>query len=584
MEPKFNLNRPPISDDEINSKKDFGELVKKFKSESIEKARSDVNFLKNKKITYSTIIAGAMVVCTVTYFAVFKNNPPKNQINEKTITLNESVSTESKSQIKKIQPSIKKLNIPYQSYKINAQKGGVINHHTNSKIKVPKNAFVNKKGEDIIGDIEIKYRELHNQTDILASGIPLKYDSAGIAFNFESAGMFDIKGIQNNEPIYIKKDKTITVEFASKDATDHFNQYIFDTLTQNWVYLKRDNPVILTNQNSPILNTPEKQTNPKITALEKELSLIPPKIENEKQNTDQKISQIKKPKAPIKPNKSVEGREQFELDVDYKDFPELEPYKNALFEVGAENKNISKDLSSVVWNSAIISEGPKKGQNYILTLKYKNRTEKLVVYPTLSGKDYEEASKQFEKKYNDYKQLLAKKEAEEEKLKAEFEQKMAEFAKEEKRLKQEITQEQIRLQKERAQQMEENFASLNNKAKANRVFEISTFNIYNSDCPHSIPKGEVINPLFVTKEKKSGIIPEIVYLICHSKNMILQYGNEPLKYNPNDTYSICIIKNNQIMICSKEEFTNSVSEGKFTLNKLNKDIDSINELRKLIGI
>jgi hypothetical protein len=584
MEPKFNLNRPPIGDDEINSKKDFGELVKKFKSESIEKARSDSNFLKNKKITYSTIIAGAVVVCNVTYFAVFKSNPPKIESNEKTITLNQTVTNKATSQIKKIQSPIKKIDVPYQSYKLNAQKGGVITHHTNSKIKVPKNAFINKKGEEIIGDVEIKYRELHNQTDILASGIPLKYDSAGISFNFESAGMFDIKGIQNNEPIYIKKDKTITVEFASKDTTDHFNQYIFDTLAHNWVYLKRDNPLKIVNQNKGILNTSDKEPNPKITALEKELNLIPPKIEKEKQNTEQKISQIKKPKAPIKPNKPIEGREQFELDVDYKDFPELEPYKNALFEVGTENKNLSKDLSSVVWNSAIISEGPKKGQNYILTLKYKDRTEKLIVYPTLTGKDYDEASKQFEKKYSDYKQLLAKKEAEEEKLKAEFEQKMVEYAKEEKRLKQEITQEQIRLQRARAQQMEESFASVNNRVKVNRVFQISTFNIYNSDCPHSIPKGEVINPIFVSKEKKSAIVPEIVYLVCHSKNMILQYGNEPLKYNPNDSYSICIIKNNQIMLCSKEEFSNSVSKGKFTLTSINKEIDNINELKQLIGI
>ena len=49
MPTKFNLNRPAVPDEEINSHKDFGELVKKFKAESISKAKNDSSFLKNKK-------------------------------------------------------------------------------------------------------------------------------------------------------------------------------------------------------------------------------------------------------------------------------------------------------------------------------------------------------------------------------------------------------------------------------------------------------------------------------------------------------------------------------------------------------
>ena len=87
MASKFNLNRQPVPDEEIDSHKDFGELVNKFKKQSIEKARSDANFLKNKKVTYSAVIAGVAVICTVTYFAVFKKQPPKENTNDKIITL-----------------------------------------------------------------------------------------------------------------------------------------------------------------------------------------------------------------------------------------------------------------------------------------------------------------------------------------------------------------------------------------------------------------------------------------------------------------------------------------------------------------
>ena len=122
MESNFNLNRPPVSDEEINSKKDFGELINTFKKQSIEKARSDVSFLKNKKVTYSAIIAGVAVVCTVTYFSVFKKEPPKEIANDKIITKNQSTTSTSNTKPSKafVAPPISKLNVPYTSYKVKA--------------------------------------------------------------------------------------------------------------------------------------------------------------------------------------------------------------------------------------------------------------------------------------------------------------------------------------------------------------------------------------------------------------------------------------------------------------------------------
>ena len=40
------------------------------------------------------------------------------------------------------------------------------------------------------------------------------YDSAGTKRTFESAGMLDIKGFQNNEPVFINPKKVITIELA----------------------------------------------------------------------------------------------------------------------------------------------------------------------------------------------------------------------------------------------------------------------------------------------------------------------------------------------------------------------------------
>ncbi len=444
MATKFNLNRQPVPDEEINSHKDFGELVNKFKKQSIEKARSDASFLKNKKATYSAIIAGVAVICTVTYFSVFKKEPPKETNNDKIVTSQQNNTNTPNTKLNKafIAPPISKLNVPYTSYKVKAEQGGTLKHKSNSKIIIPKKAFVNKQGQDIIGDVEITYREFHNQADIIASGIPMTYDSAGVKSTLESAGMLDIRGYQNGEPVYINPKKQITVEFQSEHTADRYNMYVLDTVAKNWVYQNRDNSLkgqkkqaaSVTSASKTSDVTQETIASPKTENLQKQLDAIPPKIEAEKVVYSKKVTQLPKVTTPTKPTKATAGRPQFELDVSYKEFPELEAFKNAIFEVGTENKNYNSKLADVTWSSAEVSEGPTKGKNYLLTLKLRERVEKLIVYPALTGADYDKALKTYESKFNDYKTAVIKREADEKKLKEEFEAKQAAYIAEQKNL------------------------------------------------------------------------------------------------------------------------------------------------------
>jgi hypothetical protein len=590
MGTKFNLDRKPVTDEEINSHKDFGELVNKFKKQSIEKARSDVNFLKNKKATYSAIIAGVAVVCTVTYFAVFKKEPPKETANDKIVTTQQQHTSTPETKLNKafIAPPISKLNVPYTSYKVKAEQGATIKHKSNSKIIIPKKAFVDKQGQDIVGEVEIKYREFHNQADIIASGIPMTYDSAGVQSHFESAGMIDIKGYQNGEPVFINPKKQITVEFASEHTADRYNMYELDTVAKNWTYLSRDNSLVNKKQLKPNTQSEvamiEKKDSPKAQELQKQIDAIPPKIEAEKITYTKKVNQLPKTIEPSKPTKAIAGRPQFELEVNYKEFPELEAFKNAVFEVGSENKNYNSKLADITWSSAEVSEGPQKGKNYLLTLKLRERVEKLVVYPALTGVDYDKALKSYESKFADYKNLVIKKEADEKRLKEEFEAKQATYLAEQKRLGEEYIKEKIRWQREQQSQLNNAMQDFTSQAIVTRVFSLSNFGIFNSDCPNSLPKGASINPIYVTNEKP--IMPNTIYLICHNKNLVynLQYGT--LKFNPKDAYSLCIISNGKMYLCNKETFSSIASskENKIPLIELSNEVNDAIDLRKAIGI
>lgn len=591
MGTKFNLDREPVTDEEINSRKDFGELVNKFKKQSIEKARSDVNFLKNKKVTYSAIIAGVAVVCTVTYFAVFKKEPPKETANDKIITSqNQQTNSPDNKQNKAfIAPPISKLNVPYTSYKVKAEQGATIKHKSNSKIIIPKKAFVDKQGQDIVGEVEIKYREFHNQADIIASGIPMNYDSAGVQSHLESAGMIDIKGYQNGEPVFINPKKQITVEFASEHKEDKYNMYELDTIAKNWTYISRDNSLLNKKQSLPAQPLKskeiEKTDSPKAIELQKQIDAIPPKIEAEKVTYTQKVNQLPKHIEPNKPAKAIAGRPQFQLDVNYKEFPELAAFKNAVFEVGSENKNYNSKLAEITWSSAEVSEGPQKGKNYLLTLKLRERVEKLIVYPALTGADYDKALKSYESKFAEYKTLAAKREADEKRLKEEFEAKQAAYVAEQKKLNEEFIKEKIRWQREQqARQLSAVSQDFTSQAIVIRVFNISNFGIFNSDCPNSLPSGASIDPVYVNNENK--ITPSTIYLICHNKNLVynLQYGK--LKFNPKDSYSLCLISNGKMYLCNKETFASIVNskEKKIPLSELSNDINDASDLKRALGI
>lgn len=582
MQPKFNIDRPKVSDEEINKHKDFDNLVKQFKEQSIQKARSDKSWWKNNYIRYAAVIAGATVICTVTYKALFnKTNSTEKAVNDKTNTLKDQNTVPKNTKF--INEPFEKIKVNNTSYKVDNSKGAEIRHSTGSKINIPKSSFVNKKGEEIQGEVEILYREIHDQAEIIASGIPMRYDSAGKEFTFESAGMFEIKGYQNGEPVFIKHDKPLTVEFNSKQPEDHFNQYFLDTVAKNWTYLKRDNPVVPTQLQPPNPAEQKKELKKLEQKFEPAIAAIPKRIDSVQVVYTKKIDKLEKPSQPTKPNKSS-GRPQFELDVDYKEFPELSAFKNAVFEIGTESTNYKPEMKDITWSSAEIEEGPKKGINYILVLKLKQRVEKLVVYPVLTGNDFAEALKKYEEKFEKYKTLQAKRVAEEEKLKAEMEAKQAAYVAQKKKMEEEYLREKIRIEKEKTDELNKDISKGGFVGVISRVFSISNFGIYNSDCAR-LPGPMVMNPIYSHEGKT--LSPYTVYLIETNRNMVFNLAEgSSIKFDKGTAYTLCVLAGRDVYVVSKEDFATAVESKELTFHtkKLDSQISDLYELKKAMGL
>ena len=162
-------------------------------------------------------------------------------------------SNEDQSKIKpkeKIAPTLdlaEVTNSPFQNiqkeplqHRVSADLGGTIELKGGSEITIPENAFVDRNGEVVTGDVDILITEFNSLGDIILGGVNMKYDSAGVSNDFVSAGMFHIDGEKDGDPIEIAQGKSIEYSHASNiddlEDTPCFNFYKMDK-DQNWGYL-----------------------------------------------------------------------------------------------------------------------------------------------------------------------------------------------------------------------------------------------------------------------------------------------------------------------------------------------------------
>lgn len=122
----------------------------------------------------------------------------------------------------------KNIDVAYHEWELDANQSKVLKLKNGSNIHVPASAFVNKYGQPIKGKVKIKYREFHNAADIIASGLPMNYDSAGIRYHFESGGMFELRGSQQGKPVFIADNKDVEVNMVSYNKDKRFNHYFLD--------------------------------------------------------------------------------------------------------------------------------------------------------------------------------------------------------------------------------------------------------------------------------------------------------------------------------------------------------------------
>lgn len=322
-----------------------------------------------------------VIIILISVFIVSCSNSSKQSAKEQ--------STQTK---RLIEEPFKTIKLPQQSYTLKAETGGTFVTSTGTKIKIPQDAFVDKNGNKITGDVTVSFKEMHTPAEIIASGIPMQYVNNGKTENFESAGMFEITGHKNNEPIEIAKDKSIGVDLVSMKQDKNFNYYEFDTTEGQWKELAK-NVTVAENDN-------------KKAGLEKlEAMVVPSK--------------------PIEPEKTDASSLVVDLDVNYVLYPHMKEFSGILWQYAGTDPSKSpeknRDIFTANWKYIDLEPVSEAVDNNLfnLTIKTADKTYTAVMKPVLSGKKYETAKNNFLKKKNEYLKVLEARENEGERLKRE---------------------------------------------------------------------------------------------------------------------------------------------------------------------
>lgn len=112
-----------------------------------------------------------------------------------------------------------------------------------SMLHIPAHAFVDINGRVVTGQVEIKMKEYTNVAEIAFSGIPMHFHSEGEKYDFNSSGMFEIKGSCSGSPIFIAPDKTLKIDYKLAQKNDNTHFYYLNPAINVWKLSERIEPV-----------------------------------------------------------------------------------------------------------------------------------------------------------------------------------------------------------------------------------------------------------------------------------------------------------------------------------------------------
>jgi len=567
---RIKRNIPPLSSEDIARHKDFDALLEQFEQTPV------ASGTKRPTVLRLLAVGGAVAAAIAALIIVFTVDFGTTRSIEAYAAAEETYFEEQPF----INPPIEEVKAQFASYSVNANQGGVYEYQGGSRIVVPAAAFMNDRGELIEGDVSLYYREMHDQIDFFLSGIPMVYDSAGVKYNLESAGMVEIYAEQDGKRVRMAPGKDIDVELVSTinvpnlNVPPKYNIYKLDTVARNWVYQDVDKIQIIEDAEVPL------DKNSPVYAAQK---IYQERLQNIQQSEREALAQIEAtipaPEEPVKPQKPRSDLPTFELEFDAA--ADVSEYEGVLWQLSPNNPPLNENASKIEWEDVTVEK--VNAEEYEITYTKGDAELKILAVLVLDGPDYEKALEAYNEKYAAYEQQLAEREAQ---LKEQKEALRERIARERAAAETAYQEDLSDLQ---AKGLDYAATDLTIKRKVVNRFKATSFGIWNCDRPLP-PMVYQIQADFVDQNGNS-YTAQTGYLVDKSRNTVYRFlatEATPLQFNANSENLLWLMtEDNRIAILRPEDFKR-INQQRGTqeiiLDLIEQPVRNEEEVRKVLKI
>jgi len=208
-----------------------------------EKSITDTTILKKKKSTTNKSVSFIpngpnYNVTAPTTYAFTPQNKPK--------TLAQILNSDSITPIGTVNNVLARLQVPFEEITMDAYEGTeFMTKYSRSRVVMPGGILQHQDGSKVTGEVTIRYREFRNAAEIVFSEIPMEHEQNGEKFQMNSAGMIEIRAIQNGEELKIGKNNYFMLDYNVTETLDDAYFWSMNDQSKKWTCedtLKYGNP------------------------------------------------------------------------------------------------------------------------------------------------------------------------------------------------------------------------------------------------------------------------------------------------------------------------------------------------------
>lgn len=147
-----------------------------------------------------------------------------------------------------IDPPVPSADVPFSEYQMDADSGLLIEQPSGTRVTIHPGTIVFPDGRPVKGIIQVRMREFHTAFDILRSGIPMSIDARRNE-HLQSAGMIEVRAYAEGSELQLRGGTGMDVELASFRSSKGYQLY-YMSAENKWA--ARDSFLTITNTSKQV--------------------------------------------------------------------------------------------------------------------------------------------------------------------------------------------------------------------------------------------------------------------------------------------------------------------------------------------